>query len=453
MHSVRSMLIPASPTSCANSEGEERNLKLIYVVIDGMGDRPIKEIGGKTPLEAAETPNLDLLARKGKTGLMYTVMRGVAPESDVAVLSILGYDPFKYHVGRGPLEAYGAGLDVKDGDLALRCNFATLGPDGRIIDRRVGRSLTTEEASELSKAINEEVKLESHPATFEFKNTFGHRAVLVIRSLSSQPLSGEITNTDPAYGRVKGLGVAMPEAEMIPKRCEPLEESEAARVSADLVNEFVEKSRQVLERHEINRRRVAEGKLAANIILTRDAGVGLPRLFSIKEKYGVDFVCLADMPIERGIARLAGMHLVDVPPPSDDLEADERLRAESLLKLLPSYDCFYMHIKGPDEPGHDGDFELKIKTLEIIDEVFFGTLLPRIDLNKNLICVTADHATPCELKAHSDDPVPLLISGGKLQGDGARGFSEKECARGSLGTLERGTELIPILMKLIGRSR
>ncbi|MEM2479928.1 MAG: phosphoglycerate mutase, partial [Candidatus Bathyarchaeia archaeon] len=141
--------------------------KLIYVVIDGMGDLPIGELGNKTPLEFADTPNMDLLAKNGKLGLMYTVEKGVAPESDVAVISILGYDPYIYHAGRGPLEAYGAGLDFRDGDLALRCNFATLGEGRRIIDRRAGRDLTTEEASELAEAINRLVKLESHPAEFK----------------------------------------------------------------------------------------------------------------------------------------------------------------------------------------------------------------------------------------------------------------------------------------------
>ena len=132
---------------------------MIYVVIDGMGDLPIEKLGNKTPLEAADTPNMDFLAKTGKTGLMYTVGKGIAPESDVAVVSILGYDPFKYDVSRGALEALGAGLTMKDGDLALRCNFATLGPNNSIIDRRVGRSLTTEEATELAKAINEQIKL------------------------------------------------------------------------------------------------------------------------------------------------------------------------------------------------------------------------------------------------------------------------------------------------------
>ncbi len=426
-------------------------MKLIYVVIDGMGDLPIKELGGRTPLEFAETPNMDYLASKGKLGLMYAVDKGIAPESDVAVISILGYDPYKYHVGRGPLETYGAGLDMKDGDLALRCNFATLGQGRTILNRRAGRDLTTEEATELTEAVNREVELESHPAEFEFRNTLGHRAVLVIRSKVTA-LSGDITNTDPAYERVGGgLGVAKADVEMVLLECSPLEDTESAKVSARLVNEFTEKSHEVLDRHELNQRRVAQGRLRANVILSRDAGDELPRFFSINERYGIRFACLADMPVERGISRLAGMHLVEIPPPSSDVKADSILRAEKILSLFPSFDCFYIHLKGPDEPGHDGKPELKARLIAGIDRFFFGKLLPKIDLEETLICVTADHSTPCSLKAHSDDPVPLLITGGTVQADGIERFSERDCAKGSLGVLERGTELMPMLMRFLGR--
>ena len=154
-------------------------MKLLFVAIDGMGDLPIEALGNKTTLEAAKTPNLDSLAEKGKTGLMYTVEKGVAPESDVAVISLLGYDPFKYSTGRGVIEVAGVGLKMKDGDLALRCNFATLGEGKNILDRRVARSLTTEEATELTKAVNKEVTLISYPATFEFKNTLGFSCVFM----------------------------------------------------------------------------------------------------------------------------------------------------------------------------------------------------------------------------------------------------------------------------------
>ncbi len=420
-------------------------MKLIYAVIDGMGDLPIKELENKTPLEAAETPNMDSLAERGKTGLMYSVKRGIAPESDVAVLSILGYDPFKYEARRGPLEAYGAGLTMTDGDLALRCNFATLGEGKRIVDRRAGRDITTEEAAKLSETINEKVKLESCPANFEFKNTTGHRAALVIRS-ELAPLSGEITNTDPAYSRVEGLGVAKIEAEMILKECKPLNETEEARISAGLVNEFVRKSNAVLEDHEINKRRINEGRLSANLILTRDAGSSLPKLFKIDEKYHVSFACLADMPVERGIAKAANLKLIDIPPPTGNIIKDCTLRAKKLLDHLPSFDCFYIHIKGPDEPGHDGKPHLKKQLIARVDEFFFGNLLPKMDLESCIICVTADHSTPCKLKSHSDDPVPLLITGDKIRGDDVKRFSEKDCKRGSLGILRRGTELMPKLM-------
>jgi len=420
-------------------------LKLIYVVLDGVGDLPIEELGGKTPLEVAETPNMDALAKNGKTGLMYTVKKGVAPESDVAVISILGYDPFKYYTGRGPLETLGADLDMKDGDLALRCNFATLGQGNKIVDRRVKRSLTTEEATELSKAINREVKLQSYPADFEFKNTIGHRAVLVIRS-KEKPLSNNITNSDPAYSVAEGLGVAKAVVDMRLKKVEPMDDMEESRISADLVNEFTQKSHAVLERHKINEKRTAEGQLKANLILSRDAGNKLPKFFKINERYGVNFLCLADMPVERGISKLAGMHLTELPPPSGNLKKDCAIRVRQLLNALESYDCFYIHLKDPDEPGHDGNYNLKAKVIATIDREFFGKFLPKIKLEDYVVCITADHATPCKLKAHSDDPVPLLVSGNKIEADSTRRFSETECKEGDLGVLARGVELMPMLM-------
>jgi len=414
-----------------------------------MGDLPLKELGNQTPLGAAATPNMDLLARNGKTGLMYTVGKGVAPESDVGVISILGYDPLKYSTGRGVLEAVGAGVRMKNGDLALRCNFATLGLGMEIIDRRAGRDLTSEEARALSRAVNKNLRLEAHPASFEFKSTVGHRAVLVIKG-RGKPLSSRVSNTDPAYSRMEELGVAETKVEMVVKKCEPMDNSEEARVAAALVNEFVEKSHKILEDHEVNKRRVAEGKLKANLILTRDAGHLLPNFFSINEKYSVRFACLADMPVERGISKLAGMHLVDLPPPSGDLKRDCLLRVKKLLELLRStlYDCFYVHIKGPDEPAHDGKFQLKTQMIATIDTSFFGELLPKISLRDCIVCVTADHSTPCKLRAHSDDPVPLLISGNRIEGDKVEKFSEKACERGSLGVLEHGSELMPLLISL-----
>ncbi len=424
-------------------------MKLLFVAIDGMGDLPIEALGNKTPLEAAPTPNLDSLAKTGKTGLMYTVGKGVAPESDVAVISLLGYDPFKYSTGRGVIEVAGVGLKMKDGDLALRCNFATLGEGKNILDRRVKRSLTTEEATALTEAVNKEIKLTSYPATFEFKNTLGHRAVLLIRS-KAKPLSSHITNSDPAYAIINGIGIAQTNVEMVLKTCEPMDNTEAAKVSAGLVNEFIEKAHALWENHPINVKRTKEGKLKANVVLTRDAGHLLPKFFNINKHYKVDFACLADMHAERGIAQLAGMDSTLLPPPTGNLQADCEYRVKALMEALPKHDCFYIHLKGPDEPGHDGNCKLKTEIITGIDKYFFGSLLKQISLKDTLICVTSDHATPCALKVHSDTPVALLISGGNVIGDGrAIKFSERECAGGSLGTVEHGYALMPQLMELL----
>ncbi len=423
-------------------------MKLIFVAIDGMGDLPIESLGNKTPLEAAETPNMDALAKAGKTGLMYSVKKGVAPESDVAVISLLGYDPFKYSTGRGVIEASGVGLNMQDGDLALRCNFATLGAGKTILDRRVARTLSTEEANELTEAVNKEVKLNSYPATFEFRNTLGHRAVLLIKS-KAKPLSSNITNSDPAYIIVNGIGEAKSDVEMVLKTCEPTEKTEAAKVSARLVNEFIEKSHIFWENHPINVKRAAEGKLKANVVLTRDAGHLLPKFFNINERYHVNFACLADMHAERGIAQLAGMESSLLPPPSGNLQKDCEVRVKALLEALPKHDCFYIHLKGPDEPGHDGNCNLKTQIISAIDKYFFGPLLKQISLEDNLLCITTDHATPCTLKVHSDTPVPMLISGDHVSSGKTDKFCEKECAKGSLGTLERGCELMPKLMQIL----
>ncbi len=423
-------------------------MKLIYIIIDGMGDLPIEELDGKTPLEAAETPHMDYLAKTGKTGLMYTIGKGIAPESDVAVVSILGYDPFKYHVSRGALEALGAGLNMRNGDLALRCNFATLAPDNSIIDRRAGRNLTTEEATELAQAINEQIQLKSHPATLQMKSTVSYRGALVIKSEETE-LSGNISNTDPAYKRIDGIGVADPKAEIVLKTCTPLDETEEAKISANLVNEFTQKTIPVLDQHEVNKKRLKEGKLKANVIISRDAGHLVPKFPLLSQLYALSFVCLADMNVERGISKLAGMSLVDIPFPSKDLEKDCKLRVKKLLEVLPFYDCFYIHIKGPDEPGHDGDFNLKSQLIATVDKHFVGNMLQQIKVEDNIICITADHSTPCKLKAHSDDPVPLLIAGNKVQGDRVQKFSERECKNGELGVLLNGSDLMPRLVNYL----
>lgn len=414
--------------------------KILYVVLDGLGGRPDPKLNGKTELEVAKTPNMDNLAKKAKLGLMDPIAPGVAPESDAAVLSILGYDVDKYYTGRGPLEAHGADIEVKDGDLAWRANFATVDENTlQILDRRAGRNLSTEEAKALADEVNEKVKLDG--ADFIFKATVGHRGVLVIRRKNGK-LSANVENIDPGYKRHGPYSIAIANPSKEVQKCLPLDNSEEAKESARLTDEFVMKAFEVLKNSEINKKRKAEGKKPANIILLRDAGDSLPKVPTIKEIYGLNFGSIVEMPVERGIALLTGMKEV----PIED-STDYKLWAEKVLYALENFDGVYAHLKGPDVPGHDGEYEKKIESIEKIDSIFFENLLPKLDLSKVVLAITADHATPCSLKSHSEDPVPLLIITEGLNPDGLEYFGESACSKGSIGRI-RGTELMPLLVKI-----
>jgi 2,3-bisphosphoglycerate-independent phosphoglycerate mutase len=408
---------------------------------------PLSQLGGKTPLEAASTPHLDRLAQQGLTGTASTFSPGIAPESDIAVISLLGYDTNKYYTGRGPLEAFSEGIQIADGNLALRANFATVGKDGiTIIDRRVSRSLSTEEASALAKEINTKVTLVN--ATFEFKNTIGHRAVLVIRGIRGK-FSGLITNTDPAYVRQEMYGISPRSFESFVKQAAPMpgnEQDPAAQDAAASLNEFMEKSHAVLQASEINKRRVDQNKHPANCILTRSAGDRLPQFPSVAETYHMKCGCFVQMPVERGIALLTGMEIVDVPRSTGHLDVDYPVWAKIALDTLARFDCLYVHIKGPDEPGHDGDCMSKKDVIEAIDAHYFGNLVSKLKLEDHIVCVTSDLCTVCEMKAHSALPVPLLISGGAIKPDGSMSFSEKTAKLGSLGEI-RAREILPLLVK------
>lgn len=419
---------------------------LLYVILDGLGDRPLAELGDRTPLEAADTPNLDRLADAGRQGTVLTVGKGIAPESDVAVMAILGYDPMRYHAGRGPLEAIGAGLRFREGDLALRGNFATVGEGWTIVDRRVGRNLTSPEAKDLADAVTTEVHLRQGPADLVVRASTGHRCAVVIYPREGR-LSAQISNTDPAYARLQGLGVAKAVAGNEVDECKPLDDSPEAWISAELVNEFTRKSREVMDGHPVNRRRRAEGKMPGNAILVRDAGDHLPQAPSIRERFGIDFGCFVEMPVERGIATLLGMTVIEVPPSHEDREGAYRQWARRAADEIKSHGGLYLHLKGPDEPGHDGDAAAKRDVIALIDQAFFGELLPRLDLEDVIVAVTADHATPCALRGHSDDPVPLLVAGGGVKPDGTRRYSEREAATGDLGMLT-GVDVMPMLVAL-----
>ncbi len=416
--------------------------RLLYVCLDGLGDDPIPALGDRTPLEAARTPFMDALAGQGRTGTVVTVGPGIAPESDIAVFAILGYDPREEHPGRGVVEAVGADMDFREGDLAYRVNFATADWP-RIIDRRVGRDLSSDEARALAIEVNEKVKLPG--ATFELRSTVEHRGVLVIRSKVGR-LSAQVTNTDPAYRKEGSLGVALETFEFEVARCEPLEDTDAAERAAELTNAFVEGAAKILDGSEVNAERRRNGRLPANLVLTRDGGDHIPKLQPIRERFGPAWGCFVEMPVERGIAMLLGMDPVDAPRLSR--EADYARWAALASDALDGFDALYVHIKGPDVPAHDGHAEEKRDVIEVIDRAFFGEVLPMIDRSRTIVAVTADHSTSCLRKAHTAEPVPLLVSGGPVQPDGTTSFGERACAAGSLGQL-RGVDIVPRLAALM----
>jgi len=400
-------------------------------LLDGVGDLPHPDLAGKTPLEAATTKNMDMLAKNGIMGQVISVGKGIAPESDIAVFNMLGYK-FQHsdYAGRGVVEAIGIGIDFKDGDLALRGNFATLDNEGKIIDRRAGRKIEREDVEEISKEIEKEIKFSSPNASVVVAPTVGHRVTVRLRD--SKPLSSEISNTDPAYGRVDGMGIAKAVSDFMEiEKCIPLEQTENAISTANLVNEFTEQSLEIMKKSDVNKRRSQKNKKLLNSILLRDAGNKYPNVKPINDLHSMNFSCIVDMPVEVGISNILKMRAYNAGGLTDYEE-----KASVAAQAMETENAIYVHLKGPDEFGHDGDAIGKMKNIEEIDKRFFGTLLDHIDVSKVAVMISADHSTPSIHKGHSADPVPLLISGDMITNDDTQRFTEAEAKNGAIGLIE-----------------
>ena len=423
---------------------DNSNVHLIYVLLDGVGDLPHPDLDGKTPLEAANTPTLDKIARNGSIGEVISVGKGIAPESDIAVFNMLGYkfDHTDY-VGRGVIEGIGIGIDFKDGDLALRGNYSTLNEEGIITDRRAGRQIEKEDADEVAKEIEEKIKFSYPDTSVVVSPTIGHRVTVRIR-VNSRKLSSKITNTDPAYSNIGGMGVAKAVGDFLKiEKCLPLDKTEDAKFTANLVNEFSEQSINILKESKINKKRQEQNKKQLSCILLRDAGNKYPSVVPINEKYSMKFSCIVDMPVELGIAEVLKMKTFDAGGLTDYEE-----KARVAAKSMETQNAIYVHLKGPDEFGHDGDAIGKMKNIEEIDSRFFKTLVEKIDSSKVAIIISADHSTPCINKGHSDDPVPVLVSGDFIKNDGTTRMTEEQAKKGSIGLLQ-GAEVVSKSLELI----
>ncbi|MCA9485361.1 MAG: phosphoglycerate mutase [Nanoarchaeota archaeon] len=396
-------------------------MKGVFIIFDGVADLPCRQLNGKTPLEAAKTPNIDFFAKKSKLDYCHTVGEGIAPQSNNAVISLFGRNPDL--APRGSLEAQGWGVKLSPGDLAFRTNFATIDDlkNLNVLDRRAGRNLSTKEAKALAKAINTEVKLS---AKFEFIPTVNHRGILVFRG----GFSDNITNIDPEYGR----GVVNKSPVFKLKFSHSVDDEDNSKYAAELINNFVRQSFTVLDKHPINISRAKKGLHAANIILARDAGDHPVKLKKLPGKWAA----IAYMPLELGISQALKMDIYkcsNIKMRGMDVYANLHKTMHHYVKFIikkmkkkkKKYDYFYIHIKKTDTPGHDNLPHEKVKMLEYLDKNLFG-FLKKFITNERLI-LTADHTTACKLKAHTADPVPVMTypNYAKTSPDPEQRFTEK----------------------------
>lgn len=402
--------------------------KILFLVLDGVSDRPCPELGNRTPLQAALTPVLDGIAREGICGIMDTIAPGIRPGSDTAHLSLLGYDPRRYYTGRGPLEAEGCGIRMEPGMIGFRCNYATVDERGQIVDRRAGRIHGTEA---LSRAIEEEVDLSGLGIQFFFRSGAGHRAALAFRG---EGLGVSVTSNDPKKEGVPPLPFQAKTGD------------DADRKTAAALAEFVRQAEGVLLDHPVNRERAARGLAPANTILVRGAG-RMGHFESFREKYGLSGSVISAAALISGIGSAVGLARIDVPGATGSVDSDIAAKVRAARDALASVDFVLLNIKGADEAGHDGDSRAKMAFIERVD----SALSPLARLPGTLLVVCADHSTPCAVRDHSADPVPVVISGEGVRTDRVTAFDEVSCAEGGLHRI-RGLDLMPILLDLLDRA-
>lgn len=376
--------------------------KLVLLVLDGLGGLPVPP-GNLTSLEAAATPNMDRLAAEGTLGRTVPIRPGVTPGSGPAHLALFGYDPLRYLVGRGVMEALGIGMKVKPGDVAARGNFCTLDGQGLISDRRAGR-ISSEEAKPILEAL-QAIKLEGAKA--EVRHVKEYRFALVLRGAG---LAGEIEDTDPQV-----IGAAPLAA---------VARNSKSKKAARLFNEWTKKANKVLAKQP-----------KANGLTLRGFGSD-PKLPKYQDVYGLKAACVAVYPMYRGAAQLVGM---DVIAFNGETPADEFAAVKS---IWADYDFVFMHVKKTDSMGEDGNFDGKVKVIESVDQALPALL----DLKPAVLAITGDHSTPVPMRAHSWHPVPLLLWAAQHGfPDEQTQFGERACAKGGLGTLP-ATDLMPLLL-------
>ena len=389
-------------------------MKHVILLGDGMADHPIESLGGKTPLQAANKPNMDLIARQGRSGLVRTVPVGLPPGSDVANLSILGYDPHKYYSGRAPLEAAAMGVHLAKDDIAFRCNFVTV-TNGLMEDYSAGH-ISSVEGTELIKSL-----MPLMPGGRLYPGV-SYRNLLVLKAGAE--------------------AVCTPPHDIMDQ---PFEDYLPRGKDSELLIELMEATRPVLASHPVNKKRIADGKKPANMIWLWGQG-GAPSMPTFQERFGLRGAMISAVDLLKGIGTYADLEVIDVPGATGDIDTNYAGKVQAALEALTHLDFVYLHVEAPDEAGHEGDVELKVKAIELFDQNVVGPMVQGLKESGEdwRALLLPDHATPTSLRTHTREPVPFAMMGNGVEPDGAKSFDEDEAKKGGYGIVE-GIRLVELL--------
>ncbi|MBU2265649.1 MAG: cofactor-independent phosphoglycerate mutase [Candidatus Omnitrophica bacterium] len=396
-------------------------MKYVMIVPDGAADYPLETLGGKTPLEVADIPYMDLLAKEGLLGRVKTVPRGFIPSSDVANLSLLGYDPNRYYSGRGPLEAANLGITLGKDDLAFRCNLITEG-EGKLFDYSAGH-ISNKEAKLLIAEINK--KLGTDKIEFFFGTSY--RSLMVVRGVQDLNLE-KLTYHAPHDIIGKNIAKYLPRGK-----------------NSELIVDLIKRSKDILQNHEINKVRIDLGESPANMIWLWGCG-GAPTMPTFKELFGISGAVISAVDLIKGIGKIIGLRVVDVEGANGYYDTNYLGKARAALSALAAHDFVFVHIEATDEAGHNQDLRMKIACLERIDKMVVGTIYEELKGQDFRILISPDHPTPLAKRTHTDEPVPFLVSGSGIEADSFSFYSEVEAQNSSL-YFDSGESLMKFFLK------
>ncbi|MCK4916993.1 MAG: cofactor-independent phosphoglycerate mutase [Candidatus Omnitrophica bacterium] len=396
-------------------------MKYIVVVLDGASDYPIDILGNKTPLEVAEIPFMDSLAKEGLVGRVKTVPKGFIPSSDVANLSLLGYDPNLYYSGRGPLEAANLGVTLAEDDLALRCNLITKA-ENKLFDYSAGH-ITNKESKIIMEHVNKNL------GTDKIKFVFGtsYRNLMVFKGGKKLGLE-KLKYFAPHDIMGKEITKYLPKGK-----------------NSEVLIDLMKRSNKILENHEINRVRIDLGENPANMIWLWGCG-GKPSMPFFEDHFGIKGAVISAVDLIKGIGRIIGLKVLDVEGANGYYDTNYLGKAQAALEVLKELDFVFIHIEATDEAGHNQDLRMKITCLERIDKLVVRTLLEGLKGQNFKILITPDHPTPIALRTHTDEPVPFLISGSGIEKGEFSSYSEVEAQNSSL-YFEKGVDLLSFFLK------